>query len=339
MPLPQLNTTGADFSNALYRLAESERQRQEQADISSNRKLQTDSLIENRKVDNALKQMQINRETAEGEKARLDLFHTHLSLADPTNEEDWNAFSEYERKNSKATIPVPRKADGTFDSEAAARWRDNKLDAAAYLKTGNRDIEEISLQKDNPDGTYQTMTYSKKKKDRKSFEPEKVFGKGWHIVDKFVNPKAESKKENRYYPTEQGYTTQPEGKMPFRADRQPAPLPTKDWVKIGTDILANADKPEVISEMVDMYNNESPNNVVMIPMTHKVKQKISSEDRTFPWSSKEEEVDKVLVTKIDLNKYGLSKQPLIKYANDRGIPLNQVIDAAIKVKTRKGTKK
>ena len=186
MPLPQLNTT-IDYSNALYKFAEGERQRQEQADISANRNLQTQSLVENRQVENAFRQMQMNREQAVLENTKLDTVHKMLATADPANEEDWKAFATFSEQHG-SKIPVPVKADGAFDSEVATKWRDNKLDAIAYMRTGNKDIDQINLIKENPDGTAETLVHYAKKKDKTSFDPLKEYGKGWKVVDKFANP-------------------------------------------------------------------------------------------------------------------------------------------------------
>jgi hypothetical protein len=354
MPIPQLVTTNGDFSNALFKLAEGERQRQEQADISYNRNLQTQSLIENRQVENALRQIQMNKEQADMENAKLDMFHKHLTMADPTNEEDWTAFSEYEKQNSKATIPIPRKADGTFDKEAATAWRDNKLDTAVYLKTGNRDVEEINLQKENPDGTYQTMTYSKKKKDKSVFDPEKMFGKGWNIVDKFVNPQdleekkaareariAAQKDPNRFAPQRveaedaDGNTvilSFPAGQTVTQADVEKVLGPgasilsssdkkkkVTDWNDSYEKVLTNADKPEIVAARADAYNMEAPGTKVLVPETsHRYVGNVA-----VPGTEETKYVAKVL-PKIGTKQ--ISKKDVAEYAKKRNISYNDALN-------------
>lgn len=355
MPMPQLNTTNGDFSNALFKLAESERMRQEQADISQNRNAQTQSLIENRQSENALHQMQMNKEQALLENAKLDTFHKHLTMADPTNEEDWKTFSEYEKQNSKATIPIPYKADGTFDSEAATKWRDNKLDTAVYLRTGNKDIDEISLQKENPDGTYQTMSYSKKKKDKSVFDPEKMFGKGWKIVDKFVNPQdleekrlarearvAAQKDPSRFAPQRveaedaDGNTvilSFPAGNTVTQADVEKVLGPGAsissstdkkrkpfEWEETATKIAINADKIEAVAPLADAYNMEAPGNKVYVPVTYSVP---IGDNRYVP-GTRETKYEVKTLPKI--SNHQITKKDVAAYAKKNNLSYNDALN-------------
>ena len=353
MPLPQLNTT-IDYSNALYKFAEGERQRQEQADISANRNLQTQSLVENRQVENAFRQMQMNKEKAEMEGIQIDNVHKDLALADPTNEEDWTKFSTLAKEKIGYDIPIPRKADGTFDSEVATKWRDNKLDAIAYIKTGNKDIEEIKLQKDNSDGTFQTQVFYKKKRDKAKFDPETEVGKGWKVVKDFVNPQdleekrlarearlAAQKDPSRFAPQRveaedaDGNTvilSFPSGQTVTQADieKQLGPgssiLSSSDKKKKVTDwnesyekVLANADKPEIVSARADAYNLEAPGNKVLVQETsHRY-----IGNQAIPGT---EEIKYVAKNLPKIGKQQVTKKDVAAYAKSRNISYNDALN-------------
>lgn len=346
MQIPQLNTN-IDYSNALFKMVSDERARQEQADISANRKSQTESL-------NAFRQMQMNKEEAEMQNTKLDTVYKMLATADPTNEEDWKSFSAFSEKTSGSKVPVPIKVDGTFDSDLATKWRDNKLDALAYLKTGNKDIDAINLQKENSDGTYQTITHYSKKKDKTSFDPEKVYGKGWVIVDKFVNPEdleekkaareariAAQKDPNRFAPQRveaedaEGNTvilSFPSGQTVTQADieaklgkgativsssdkkKKPA-----DWEDSFEKVLINADKPDVVSARADAYNMEAPGNKVLVQETsHRYIGK-----QAIPGT---EETKYVAKTLPSIQGKQITKKDVANYAKSRNISYNDALN-------------
>jgi hypothetical protein len=354
MPLPQLNTN-IDYSNALYKLAESERQRQEQADISQNRNLQTQSLLESRESENALRQIQMNREQAALENTKLDTVYKMLATADPASEEDWKAFSAFSDKTSGTKVPVPYKSDGTFDTDVATRWRDNKLDAIAYMKTGNKDIDQIYLQKDNPDGTFETLIHYAKKKDKTNFNPEKEYGKGWKVVDKFTNPQeleekkaareariAAQKDPSRFAPQRveaedaDGNTvilSFPAGQTVTQADieRSLGPGATIssstdkkrkpfEWEETATKIAINADKIEAVAPLADAYNMEAPGNKVYVPVTYSVP---IGDNRYVP-GTRETKYEVKTLPKI--SNHQITKKDVAAYAKKNNLSYNDALN-------------
>ena len=295
----------------------------------------------------------MNREQAVLENTKLDTVHKMLATADPANEEDWKAFATFSEQHG-SKIPVPVKADGAFDSEVATKWRDNKLDAIAYMRTGNKDIDQINLIKENPDGTAETLVHYAKKKDKTSFDPVKEYGKGWKVVDKFANPQeleekklarearlAAQKDPSRFAPQRveasdaEGNTvilSFPAGQTVTQADIERSlgsgasissssdkKMKPMEWQTSFEIVLKNADRPEIVAARADAYNMEAPGNKVLVQETsHRY-----IGDKAIPGTEETKYVAR------DLPKIGaqqITKKDVAAYAKKRNISYSDALN-------------
>jgi len=345
MPLPQLNTN-IDYSNALFQLAQDQRARQEQADISQNRNIQTQSLLENRKSQNALHQIQMNKEQAILKEKELETGIKQLGLLNydtPEGIADHNKYKEYITKINPdigARIPTFDPADPK-SKEAGSTWRSNAISFLTHGKGGG-EFDKIEII--NPDTGEEKIDFTPKGKSY-------TVPKGWKTRDVYTKEKEiEYKKKKAEEPKEwapqrveaeqidengESHTvilSFPAGQTVTQADIEKALGPgssilsssdkkkkVTDWNESYEKVLANADKPEIVSARADAYNLEAPGNKVLVQETsHRY-----IGNQAIPGTEETKYVSKVL-PKIG-NKQ-ISKKDVAAYAKSRNISYNDALN-------------
>lgn len=340
MPLPQLNTN-IDYSNSLYKLVEAEERRRNQADIIQNRKAQTESLGEIRDAQkehyaslNAMSEYNKNKETKKAQREFFDQAIKNTSLIDYSQGvEDHNKFRAWvatESPGFEKFIPIldPAK-DG--DLEKGKVWQKNSIKLNEKLRDGYK-----------PEKTYI------KNKDGEIRMVWAVPGtpleleKGWSLTS--LNAEDAKKEHKPHYMSvkdENGKTVYRDANKEDLTGMEPGekekPVAPKDYIKIGTDILLNADKPEVMSEMTDDYNENSPGLSIMIPKETVIKEgKLWFDDATAPKMTKTTlpKIDGVQVTKEKLKAFATANNVTYQEALSKILVL-----AEKKNKAKTGVKK
>jgi hypothetical protein len=317
MPLPQLDTT-IDYSNALFRLASDERARQEQADVASNRNIQTQSLVKNRQTQNALYQLQMNKAQAEMKEKELDAGIKQLSLLDystPEGVADHNKFKEYmTRINPELGARIPNLDPSDPKSkEVGSMWRGNAVSLLTHGKNGG-EFDKVEIF--NPTTEEEKIEYTPK---GKNYTPPK----GWKIYKK------EDSKDEPVVATENGYQLRKNaiGLKPYQAPRQ-APVPTeKDFDEMAITIGSNPENPAIIPS-VDTYNAKAPGYIVFTP--HTKTDTILGFNKNDPVST---------FKPVDVRTLGVTKDWVNAQAARTGRSAGDIVAALMIIKKRKEAKK
>jgi hypothetical protein len=311
MPVPQLKPS-VDISNALFKLADQERLRQEQGKIDVVRN-------QNLANANALTQYNTNRLEAARIKDDFDTKIKQIGMIDYSKGvQDHNEFKTWVEGQNSALgkmIPYLDPAD-TASLQRGKDWQSRSLELLGAHKAGYAPKEVRLVNKSTGEDRIEWV------ESGKTYTPPK----GWSIYNK-----EEENKDKKYYPTESGYTTEPEGKMPFRADRQPAPLPEKDYVKMGVDIGNNLENPAV-ADMADEYNRNAPGNVMYVPTVYQTQ--FAGTSTKIPFTT-----DTSAYKRVDLSDYGVTADQVRAKAKAAGLSESKVAAALIKVIERKRTSK